>query len=372
MTETLENEVGQATTSKQTDWLVIETLGLDVGADPTVVAEGGDEKEFHSLRNRKWRIARSRNEGFDLARIARESVEQVVATRKVLHKPHTIANKEKGSLEVGVVAHPVLSARGEVFGVQLWMGEQGSTIPALRSVGSFEWDAQTQLTEHGPNVEEILGFGAGVEQRAVQDVWGNLLELVHRYAEYADYVGGFCQGAVAPGLPFASEVSVNYGGDPNNRRLTYMTTRTREDSRGKRVVGLFHDITSEVKQPKQNQDRETLRAVAAANPDAGTCRLLLASGLFLDWYSTPPGDLARWKVEVPEFHEKSQKELDATLVGLRDGTISSAKMALFMRFSGDSTWVPADVTITPLGGAQPGEISHGVALVRPGTGPLCW
>jgi hypothetical protein len=376
MTETLENEVGKATKSKQTEWLVIETLGVDAGHAPAVVAEGGEEKDFHSLRNwnRKWRASRglTLDERFRLHRLVEQAVTTVVSTGKALREPHVIASKERGDLEVLVVAHPVLSARGEVFGVQLWMGEPSSTIPVLRSVGSFEWDAQTQLTEHGPNVEEILGFGAGVEQRAVQDVWGNILELVHRYAEYADFVGSFCEGTIASGAPFASEVSIKYGGDPNNRRLTYMTTRTREDSRGKRIVGLFHDITTEMKQPRQNQDRETLRAVAAANPDAATCRLLLASGLFLDWYSTPHGDLARWEVEVPEFHEKSQKELDATLIGLRDGTIESAKLVLFMKFSGDSKWIPADLTITPLGGAQPGEISHGVVLVRPGTGPLCW
>ena len=379
MTDTVEPRVAQRPASmksaKLANWLVVETLGRWSDEEPTLVAEGGAPKEFTSLRNRKWSIARSPSEGAEISKLAKLLVEAVAVTGKEQVELITIASKAQGDIRARMAGHPILSARGEVFGVELWVGDARQPVPARRPVGAFEWDYRTQTTEHGPGAEDrVMGTDPAVE-RGVQDVW-KFFGGFERLNEYEDYVKDFAIGAKPPGAPFASKVTVR-GAQP---RLTYMATRTRETAEGKKIAGVIHDITSAENRPKQDFSLDALRTaarlIAESSPDpVGVCQLTLATGIFLEWYHNPPGSLSRWATEVPEIHEKSIPVLEQARIDLRKGKVTRTDVALFLRFAGDEEWTPADLTITATEEADPArgvEARQGIVQARPGTGPLCW
>lgn len=376
MTDTLQRRRRGPAPKKRPEWVIVETLGIDAGEEPAVVAEGGNDKDFSRLDRQKWAIARSPYEGVHLSQVAKKTIAKVVAKRGVVFEEEVIPNVgQQDDLKVTIIADPVFSPHGEVFGVQLWIGQTGETIPGPRTVGSFEWDYQTQETEHGPGTEqEIFGIDPADGGRGIQEVW-NFFTAFDRFEEYEQYVRDFAEGTVDPGASFAAEVSVKRADKEGSSLLTFMTVRARQTERGKRIVGLVHDITSDTKSPKRDLDRETVRTAAALIADAspepvGVCHLTLATGLFLDWYHAPPGPLARWANQVPMIHPKSQEEFLEARNALREGKTSGVDLVLFVRFREDEGWIPADLKIMAVGRGE--TVSQGLVQARLGHPPLLW
>lgn len=376
MTDLLEGgrQRENSTDTRHLGWVIYETLGIRTGEEPSVVSEGGQARDFASRTRGTWEVAKRSNSDRAKAReAAQNAVKAAYTSRKPLHARVWLP----GNRTAVAYADPLLSAEGDVFGVQVFVGAPGEAPPPPRTVGTFEWDYGTQRTRHsGPVEQKILGIDMSQPDRALPEIWQFFTAFDKRDA-YTMYVGAFGHGELGPGAPFAAEISLK--GDDGGFRCVHMTVRSIERAGQKSIGGLIHDITDETP-PKQDFHREYSKTQvmtlekSLAEP-MGIGYLELITGLFLEWDVPPPGPLARWATEVAQIHEKSRAELDRARASLRNGEALSVDLVLFVRFSESEAWIPADLTIT---GVATASAEHGVTvaqstvLVRPGTGPLSW
>lgn len=321
------------------DWLLVETLGL--GSEPTVVADGD--------RCREWA---------GLVRVPREPAGTVGRIMQVVRQCVASGDTEScADTGVFVIGVPVLCAFGGVHGVQVWAGPPGAALPPRRGVAAWDWDADTELAQHGPGLEELVWARAAQDVRVTRtppEVFSRMVRFDDRLA-YVDMVG-----AMAPDGRWQGEVEMR--GDDEVVRTFQMITRSNPVVR--RVQALMHEIT-DVRPPRPDIELSMRRAVARRTT-AGVGFIELRLAQIYEWTAPPPEPLHRWTTELPRIHPDDAADLRRACADLlRDAPADTVrKLRMRVRFDG-TDWIGVRAELVRTVADGPGEPGHGVIRVWP-------
>jgi hypothetical protein len=342
-------------------WLLIETLGARDGLDPTVVAVGNRKRNFAAL----GRQTPSRH----VSTALRDAVRRVVITRTQLVNQVV----SKGAVRTMVCA-PVVSASGDVFGVQAWIGSPDSVPPPQETVGTFEWNAVTGITQQSAALEtDILGIARSVDRRSLPEIWKYFTEFDY-HDDYTAFVQEVQTASAESGQQFGAEIALT-GADGVARRV-HMTVRSSLYAAERKIVGLVH-VIADIERPPSAFSREFARAAAAValGSEEGVGHMILRTGLVLEWLRPPPEPFERWVTEVPEIHPTSARQYEAVRESVMRGTAAPADLVIYLRFAGDVDWLPAHVIVTAVGRPDPSRdslVSQAIVQVRPTIGIMAW
>lgn len=367
MTSTVTSLPGIKNPRRSTDWsnwVVVETLGVSDGLTPTVVATGKKKRNFSSLE---------RHIGSKYLREAASA-----ALHKVLDRRDTVVevvDTGHGREPIAMCAVPILSASGEVFGVQLWAGNPNSTPPDREAVGTFEYDVKGNETQHGPGLEsDILGIADEASTRTLPEIW-KYFDRFDYEDDYREFMNQIKQGDVDSGQEFSAEIYLT-GADWVRRRV-HMTVRAHLRSTADRMIGLVQN-TTDGQLPQIQYDREFVRTAVNLDMNDGSCigHIDLKTGIIFEWLRNPDEPYLSWRTQNPAIHEESVTAFYQARMKLLNGVVGSVKIIVYVQFPGSPDWIPSSLTITSVGHPDPaqGTVSRQgiVQVCKADIGPIIW
>lgn len=347
------------------DWIVAETLTGDHAA-PSLVFEGGKRRDFTKLSRRSYANHPT----------VTEKVVEIISEVAQGGTPRSTKARLPSGDEFAVQGVPIHGGDGEVYGVQVWVGRPDESIPPRRTVGTFSWNADTDITVHGAGIEEnILGMQKpeAPEDRTIQQIF-QFFEAFDKQDLYLEYVGDVKERRLEDASHFGGQIDLR--GADNKPRRVYMTVRSLSTESGPMIRGLVHDI-SDIDPPRPTSDRHLVRETAAlmAGENRGIGQLDLRSGIITEWLVPPGDDLEAWATEVPQIHPNDQKQYQAKRLSLSNNSARVSDLILYVRFA-HTDWIPVDVTITAVGrdGVSQGliQVSEAFSQTLLEHGPGIW
>ncbi|GGF91745.1 hypothetical protein GCM10007304_02120 [Rhodococcoides trifolii] len=347
-------------------WLLVETLGARDGLEPTVVAVGNRKRNFAAL----GRQTPSRH----VSSALRDAVRRVVITRQQVVSHVVPKGTPRTMTPRTMLCVPVFSATGDVFGVSAWIGSPDTGPPPREIVGTFEWNAVTGITQHGPGLEtDILGIARSADRRTLPEIWKYFTEFDY-HDDYTAFVQEVQTASAESGQQFGAEIALT--GEDGVARRVHMTVRSSLYGTERKIVGLVH-VIADIERPPSAFSREFARAAAAVALDSeqGVGHMILRTGLMLEWLRPPPEPFGRWATEVPEIHPTSAEQYEAARESVMRGSSAGADLVIYLRFAGDVDWLPAHVIVTAVGRPDPSRdslVSQAIVQVRTSIGIMAW
>lgn len=327
-------------------WLVAEIVS---GNTMGIVYEVGSSRELISIvRRSHWRSDSVTGKILKLVREIRDSQVPV---------------KGQSALPDGTVVHicvvPVLGPEREVYGVQVWLGDDLTKGSFPRTVEAFSFDVNTQLTHHGPGVDpNILSIEPLAAKRPSQDNIWTFYDTFAKQNDLGKFIRTIQEGLAEPGDHFQADISLTDGlgvGRNIEVSMRYVVTAGGEHQ----VRGLLHDVT-DLRPHIENYARSMARRIAVdGDPSVGRGEIALTSGTLTEWLRPPTGVLERWNHENPIM---SDRDLE-TAQNLRQRILS--RQSKYLEFRAMLSFPAAGHEVDAIIGYEYVGEGQGVMSVRP-------
>jgi hypothetical protein len=338
----------------QSGWVVVEMMG----DDRTIIFDGGRPRSFGLLNRLKT--------GGDRASSLATSLNSLALDMKTTGVVSPVVRVHDG---LRLVAEPVIGPRRDpgTYAVKVWIGPGETPLPsASRTIGTMLWDPrdlgahQDPITYHDPVTDGvILGYDPPAETRVSAQVFKHYQNYPNEHL-LGPWVAGIMEGAVPDHETFDDEIDI-VRTDGELLRI-YLTMRAVKVDGSYAIRGIIHDI-SDHHEPTgwRGWDRQTARAaIRAFAGDDGTngCgHVNFATGIVLEWYTTPPGPLEVWERQNARWDDEELyfMQLERAKNGER------VTFSAVVRFDDGAPHL-ISVTIVPADSSEPG---NGLLIVTP-------
>lgn len=199
---------------------------------------------------------------------------------------------------------PVLGPDRELYGVQIWLGDDLAKGTFPRTVEAFSYDVDTQLTHHGPGVDpNILSIEPLAPKRPSQDNIWTFYDTFAKQNDLGKFIRTIQEGLAEPGDQFQADISLTDGlGIGRNIEVSMRYVITADGRRELR--GILHDVI-DLRPHIENYARAMARSIAVdGDPAVGRGEVDLSSGTLTEWLRPPSGALEIWSYQNPVMSER--------------------------------------------------------------------
>ncbi|MFD1812486.1 GAF domain-containing protein [Rhodococcus gannanensis] len=318
------------------EWHLIETLAGDT---PTVVSTGGVVKAWSSLS----RLAPA---------LTADVVALIAEVQRSRRRAVRLASSRKGRFRLE--AFPVLGPSGDVHGIQLWIGEQGTPVAAPRIASGISWLLHRLVIAQTLEASMMSGVlpADHVPERTVAEYYAKAVKFDESESLFAL--------ALAPehGRQWDADMSVLHADGRIMRWHCWGRGRTDGDDTGIRL--LWHDVT-DTEAPRKPTPAELGMQESMRTVGVYTAIVMTGPAVPAMWLPDAP-PWVRWrnatggnKVIHPDDHcllHRAQEKFDAG---------DPTPVDVVARLSaGEDRWTASKVRILP----YPGALSDRLAIVQ--------
>ncbi|MDF3285046.1 GAF domain-containing protein [Gordonia sp. N1V] len=335
-------------TDTQATWLLVEAMGDRC----TVIYEYDSPRAFQTLE--RARIVHAR-------RGLADSIKELVLKMK--------SGDPSPKLDIygdlRLAAEPVMGPERDphLYAVKVWIGPIDAQVPTeSRIVGTMMWDPTDKgdpITYHDPVTDGvILGYDPPATQRISAQVFRH-----YQYYPKEHLLGPWVEAIKDGRKPAADtfDAKIDLTRTDNQLLRVFIAMRAVKAGTSHAIRGVIHDI-SDVDPPTEwsGFDKQTARSAISAtvgdDRTTGWGHVNFATGIVLEWYTTPPGDLRVWEFQNARWAD--EREYFSYLERAKNG--ERVSFSTVVRFNDE---IPRSVKVA-ISPANPGDVGNGFLIVK--------